>query len=1628
MSAPVRDRSRPHRTDWRVGVLGPVEIRTGTRRVEVQGVARSVLALLTRSAGQVVSVEAMVDGLWGSRPPAGAERAVASYISRLRKALSKAGGPDAAAIVVTRSPGYLLAIDPSNVDVTEFDTLVAEGRKALVTGQPALAARRLTQALSLWRGEPYADVGEAAFAVAEARRLTELRLSAVESRIDAELAASAPTAPAALTGELQALLTEHPHRERLWTQLITCLYRHGQQAEALAAYQNARNRLVEDLGVEPGPELRAAERAVLAGDPSLYGQPVTPTPVPDALPGPVPGCVGRDEELTWLEEALDAAATTRGQARLVVGGAGFGKTRLIAELAHRASRRGVAIRYGSGAALNALVAGPDRLQLVLLDDVDEASSADIARVAAWVRASRERPVLTVLTATDPSALGELSRLPTLPLVPLGDRAGAEHARASASGPAIPALATVGNGGRAAEAASALPAGRLAATAVAAPPEPHSGGNNGSGATGISGGGRDVVACPYKGLAAFEAADAELFHGRERLVAELVARLVQADFLAVVGASGSGKSSVVRAGLLPALAQGVLPGSAQWRQVVVTPAGTRDLAEAIGRYTSPTVLFVDQFEEVFTALDSRRREKFLDTLVEAVNTGTVTVVIALRSDFYGRCAEHAELATLVSANTVLVRHMAADELRRAVERPAAMAGLLLEPGLTDILVDDVRDATGALPLLSTSLLALWERRSGRTLTLAAYREAGGVAGAVEQLGERAYASLATDELKASARRMLLRLADTGGEHAVVRRRATREELESVGGAFASSVLDLLAERRLITVEDDAVEVAHEALLTHWSRLRQWLAEDVAGRELRAHLTPTAAGWARTRDPGELYRGARLTAALGWLADHESELTKVEKDFLAASRDAAEWEARQSRRTVRRLRQSLAAAVAALAVAIVGVVVAVTEQRRADAAAAAADARRLAALALVERDLSRAMLYGVAATIVQDTPETQANLLTALNRAPALLRTASLGDGDYYQGLALSPNGLTLALATARGRIQIFDAEPLQVRQTLSYPGRYVARELDFTSDGRYLLTFADLVPVGEHAVVVWDLGTGDPVGEPFGPTAASAGELIADGDSVVILNPETATGQVWSLSRRELVRILPHAGSVTSLTTSIDEWQIVLGHEGGTTIVDARDWSAREYPNLPSGGVLSPDGQTLLVREGPDVALWDVPSQSRRGVARRHSAGVVDLVWSRDGRTFVSTSDDRTAIVWDAETLRPVEIFGGVPGRQLQAGYSRDGRTVFTAGQDGSVYMWDLSRTRRWQTQLDPPGPYVGDNLDPLSASAVYDIVRQRAVVTEGRYAYLVDVTTGKPMGEPIDLGSPVHQWPELSADGERMAIGLATGRGRVWDTTSRRLLLDVDVSAGPGSDQVWNVVNAGISGDGSIAAFAVDNYPPVNRIDVVFFDVATGARLPQTWRLEGASSNRMGASPDGRYFVATTTAGYAAVWDVHEQREVARLELPEKGGAMVARFSRDGEYLAIGTNIGRPALWRVDGWEFLWQAEVGRNGYDLALSFSPDGKTLASSGTDSKIFLYDVSTGGLLGGAFGPDRNSWLYAEYRHDRNELVGYFDDGSMVRWDIDPRSQRRTACKIAGRDMTQREWDRLLPGRPFQSVCPG
>ena len=405
---------------------------------------------------------------------------------------------------------------------------------------------------------------------------------------------------------------------------------------------------------------------------------------------------------------------------------------------------------------------------------------------------------------------------------------------------------------------------------------------------------EPAVCPYRGLAPFDAAHAEYFFGRERLVAELVARLVGSTLLAVVGPSGSGKSSAVRAGLLPALADGVVPGSEHWRRAVMRP-GARPLAElsrALARAVPEAghegaapwiadalerlpdgerlVLLIDQFEEAFVACrDQAEREAFFDALVEGAGDPDerLVVVLAIRGDFYARCAEHAELSTLVSANQLLVGPMRRDELRRAIELPARRAGLRVEPRLVSALVGDVAEEPGGLPLLSAALVELWQRRDGRTLRYGVYERSGGVSGAVARLAEDAYQRLSPAE-RLRARPMLLRLAGADDEQAegFVRRRVPLDELELDRDEDAARALAVLTESRLLTVDEGAAEVAHEALLREWPRLRDWLAEDAEGRHLHQHLIGAAGEWRDSgRDPAELYRGARLASALDWAAE-------------------------------------------------------------------------------------------------------------------------------------------------------------------------------------------------------------------------------------------------------------------------------------------------------------------------------------------------------------------------------------------------------------------------------------------------------------------------------------------------------------------------------------------------------------------------------------------------------------------------------------------------------------------------------------------------------------------------------------------------------------------------------------------
>ena len=1638
---------------FRFNVLGPFEAWYDQGPVHLTGVARSVLAVLTASPGRVVSVAGIVAGLWGSQPPDGAERAVASYVSRLRRIIDTASGDvGAAAVVVTRPPGYVLAVAPSSVDAVVFETRAKQAWRAAAVGQPALAAERFRQALGLWRGEAYAEFTDLPFAHRHRTRLEELRTAAVEARVDALLAAGSPAGQ--LVADLEGLVAEHPHRERMWVQLMTALYREGRQADALDAYRRARTAMVDQLGIEPGIALRDAERAVLLGDSAMAAPPPAATDVPAELAAGVGACLGRELELSWLTAQLDTAACEGGSACVVVGPAGIGKTRLVGELADRAAARGVTVRYGTGGrALDALTGG-SALHLVILDDVERLDGADLLRVESWLRAARGWPVLTVLTCGAEVPPAPFAELPHLALTPLSqDHVAAVVRTYSPDAPdaTVAEIAAHADGvpGRVHHAArdwAAARAGRRIGQAVTALGDRRRRletaredvvagvlevGRLRAQSPGYGGPGRPAVLCPYKGLTRFDQSDAELFHGRDRLVAELVARLVDAPLLAVVGASGSGKSSAVRAGLLAALAAGALPGSGTWRQVVLTPAtappGLPDPVD--GR----TILVVDQFEEAFTGLADTARTEFVEWIARTLHTGSATVVLTVRSDYYARCAEHPVLGDLVAANTVLVPRMAADELRQAIERPATRAGLRLEDGLADLLVDQARDAPGALPLLSVALVSLWERRSGRTLTVGGYRETGGVAGSVERLGEQAYAALRDTEHRDVARRVLLRLASSGDGQAVTARRVERTELAAIGGPAADGVLDVLASRRLVSVADEVVEVAHESLFTHWPRLRGWLTDDASGRALRAHLTPAARAWAeRDRDPGELYRGARLAAVLDWAATRAKELTPVERDFLDAGRAAALADQVRQRRSVRRLRTLLVAALAAFAVAVAGGLIAADQQRRAEAAGRVADAKRLGNQALIEPQLPRAMLLAAVATRLDDSWQTRGNLLATLLRTPNLIHATQIGETDRILAQAISPDGRLIAVAGLSGTIRVMDAVTLRPTATLAYPDGSVWG-MSFTLDSKRLVTWGGSAhPPQPVNMLVWDLASRRPVGLPFGLPVPFDGAILADGRTVVVhqlysssINanaaqlalPEKWRAAAWDLQTRapsQLVH-LPDTPA-TLVNVSIDGRKVLVDGPDGIAVVDPFAGSTRLLPGVHGFPALSPDGHTLAVSDpdDPDIAVWDLATGQRKGLARRHTAPATYLAWSPDGSTFTSTADDDLAVVWDAASLVPRLVLAGHSGAPGRVSYSPDGQTVYTSGQDGMLLQWDITGSRTLDRLIhepsQPPSSVDPIGFDPHARQFYFDVVRDQGVMV-----HRVAADTGAEIGSPIRLDPDVNVI-QLSPTGRYLTVSYGDGGGQVFDASTGRHLTGRLATSG------MRGLFAETDPTGRILAVADRDEDFTARLEL--FDTVTGQRIGQSLNLS-ASNDGLRFSPDGRYLVSGMEDGEVAVFDVQARRLVTKLAVyPRQQYANVLEFSPDGHLLTVGGKPGQLVAWRVGSWTRAWTANAVTNAPTGFISFSPDGQLLSTSGGDGKLLLLDATTGEEIGT---PVATNAMAAAFAPDGDSLLILDGATGVHRWDVDSRSWVRRACSIAGRNLTSDEWQRYLPGRPHLTVCP-
>ncbi len=415
------------------------------------------------------------------------------------------------------------------------------------------------------------------------------------------------------------------------------------------------------------------------------------------------------------------------------------------------------------------------------------------------------------------------------------------------------------------------------------------------------------ACPWRGLASYDPQDVDTFFGREEDVTAGLARLLGVRLLVLAGPSGSGKSSLMKAGLVPAL---LLQGR---RSVVCTPGADPVAAIAAALAADPgAVLCVDQAED---ALKHGRDEDvllWLRTLTDHVaNRGPV--VLTVRADHLPALAADPDFARLAERGLYLVSPLSRDQLRRVVEEPARVAGLRLEHGLVDLMLRDAEDQPGALPLLSHALSETWSRREANLLTVDDYRESGGISDAVAASAERVYAGL-SDQQREQLRWLMLRMAGLAEAGEPARTPVGREV--ALADADRARVLDLLVRTRLVTSDRGSFELAHEALIRAWPRLRGWLEEDRTARQVWRHLAAAASEWERLDRPdSELYAGVRLEAALDWAARPGSMPTEEERDFLAASeahlareRRTLEAQARRERRQNRRLRGLLVGAVA------------------------------------------------------------------------------------------------------------------------------------------------------------------------------------------------------------------------------------------------------------------------------------------------------------------------------------------------------------------------------------------------------------------------------------------------------------------------------------------------------------------------------------------------------------------------------------------------------------------------------------------------------------------------------------------------------------------------------------------------
>ena len=1033
--------------------------------------------------------------------------------------------------------------------------------------------------------------------------------------------------------------------------------------------------------------------------------------------------------------------------------------------------------------------------------------------------------------------------------------------------------------------------------------------------------------PYQGLAAFEEEDADFFFGQENFINKLVEVTQNQPLVGIIGPSGSGKSSVVFAGLIPKLRQQgnwlievFRPGkepflalaSALVRQLEPEAGETQFLRESVGlasdfqqgRITVQQVisrilernpgkqllLVADQLEELYTLCPVKEeQERFANELLAAITQENITVVFTLRADFYGYVLSYRPFRDALQEYTPqLLSSMKREELQAAIELPAQKLDVQLEENLTQRILDDVGEEPGNLPLLEFALTRLWEKQKNRELTHQAYQEIGGVKKAIANHAEQVYQKLSETE-KQQAQRIFVQLVRPGEGTEDTRRVATRAEVGDENWNLVSYLAGYQA-RLVVTGRqetEDTVEVVHEALIREWETLRQWINDNREFRTWQERLKLSLREWKNNKQDVEwLLWGTLLTVAEDWLRQRADEMTQEERDFIQVSIKERDREKREIERR-RRLTLMGLSGFSVIALGLAGMAGVNWREARISQINALAQSSD----GLLNLDKPKAVKSSLKALVqMQRTPWVDSDTRTQVELA--LLNTVSnvaapntLGghaNKKCVSAVSFSPDGKLLASGGGDNTVKLWDVATGKEIKTLSGHTNEVWG-VSFSPDGKLLASGSR-----DKKVKLWDVTTGKEINTLTGHTNILSSVSFSPDGKLLASGSYDKTVRLWNVTTGKEINTLRHTNQIVSVS-------------------------------------FSPDGK-LLASGGADrtVKLWDVATGKQIQTLPGHTSWVRSVNFSPDGKVLASGSADSTVKLWDVVTGKQIKTLSGHTNGVRSINFSPDGKLLVSGSCDNTVKLWDVATGKQTNTLTGHTSSVRSINFSPNG--------KVMASGSEDNTVKLWDVATGKQINT-LRHKSLVRSI-NFSPDGKLLATGGDDKTVKLWNVTTGK-----EINTLPGhTNEIWGV---SFSPDGKmLASSSADN-------TVKLWNVTTGKEINTL--TEPSTVNGISFRPDGKVLASTNADNTVKLWDVATGQQISTLTGHTDWVSDVS-FRTDGKILASAGGDNKVKLWdAATGKEI--KTLVGHTEAVNSVSVSRDGKLLATGSDDNtvKLWRWDVN-------------------------------------------------------------------------------